>query len=241
MEGYNLISLENSNLKSTNNKISGSDPIKNGVIIYQSMSGDTETSASKGAVFQAKDSTLSTNISSGAMFYLTNTTGRIVLSNTNLDFDSDRIDLLNVSGNNSNNWGIKGKNGATLDFTATKQTLKGDIVVDSISKLNFYLLNGSTYTGKMKILANKHATSSTKTKSPLTVNIDKDSKWVVTGNSTIANLNLANGGKIVDSDGNTVTIIANGKTVHKGSSKYTVTVTGEFSTQVTTTKNNKFK
>lgn len=134
-----------------------------------------------------------------------------------------------------------GKNGATLDFTATKQTLKGDIVVDSISKLNFYLLNGSTYTGKMKILANKHATSSTKTKSPLTVNIDKDSKWVVTGNSTIANLNLANGGKIVDSDGNTVTIIANGKTVHKGSSKYTVTVTGEYSTQVTTTKNNKFK
>lgn len=110
MEGYNLISLENSNLKSTNNKISGSDPIKNGVIIYQSMSGDTETSVSKGAVFQAKDSTLSTNISSGAMFYLTNTTGRIVLSNTNLDFDSDRIDLLNVSGNNSNNWGKKASN-----------------------------------------------------------------------------------------------------------------------------------
>lgn len=111
MEGYNLISLENSNLKSTNNKISGSDPIKNGVIIYQSMSGDAETSVSKGAVFQAKDSTLSTNISSGSMFYLTNTTERIVLSNTNLNFDSDRVDLLNVSGNSSNNWGTKGKNG----------------------------------------------------------------------------------------------------------------------------------
>lgn len=241
MEGYNLISLENSNLKSTNNKIPGSDPIKNGVIIYQSMSGDAETSVSKGAVFQAKDSTLSTDISSGAMFYLTNTTGRIVLSNTNLNFDSDRVDLLNVSGNNSNNWGTKGKNGATLDFTGTKQTLKGDVVVDTISKLNFYLLNGSNYTGKIKIIANKYATRSTKTKAPSTVNIDKSSKWIVTGNSTITNLNLANGGKVVDSDRNTVTIIANGKTVQKGSSKYTVTVTGNYSTRVTTTKNNQFK
>lgn len=34
MEGYNKISLLNSKLTSTNNKISGSDPIKNGVIIY---------------------------------------------------------------------------------------------------------------------------------------------------------------------------------------------------------------
>lgn len=90
-------------------------------------------------------------------------------------------------------------------------------------------MNGSTYTGKMKIIVNKYATSSTKTKAPLTVNIDKSSKWIVTGNSTITNLNLANGGKIVESEGNTVTIIANGKTVQKGSSKYTVTVTGEYS------------
>ena len=60
------------------------------------------------------------------------------------------------------------------------------------------------------------------------MNIDNNSKWVVTGNSTITNLNLAKGGKIVDKDGKTVTIVANGKTVQKGTSTYTVTVTGSF-------------
>ena len=51
MEGYNKIYLVNSNLTSTNNKLSGSDPIKNGVIIYQSTSGDAETSSSKSVDF----------------------------------------------------------------------------------------------------------------------------------------------------------------------------------------------
>ena len=87
MEGYNKISLNNSELTSTSNKISGSDPIKNGIIIYQSTSGDADTSSGKSATFKAKDSTLKTKISSGAMFYVTNTTGKITLENTKLDFN----------------------------------------------------------------------------------------------------------------------------------------------------------
>lgn len=230
MEGYNKIYLVNSTLTSTNNKISGSDPIKNGVIIYQSTSGDAETSSSKSADFQAKDSTLKTAITSGAMFYVTNTTGKITLENTNLNFDSSKVDLLNASGNNSNGWGTKGKNGAHVTLTAKNQTLKGNIVVDSISSANVKLTNGSTYTGKTSIVSNKYATSSSKSKTPLTISVGSDSKWIVAGNSTVTNLDLANGGEIVDAQGNKVTIIANGKTVQTGTSSYTVTVKGSYTT-----------
>ena len=229
MEGYNKITLNNSSLTSTNNKISGSDPIKNGVIIYQSTSGDADTSSDKSAIFQATDSTLKTSISSGAMFYVTNTTGKITLENTKLDFNSNNVDLLNASGNNSNNWGTKGKNGGHVTLTGKNQTLKGNIIVDSVSNANINLLDNTVYTGKTKIVANKYATSSSKSKSPITMTISSNSKWVVTGNSTVTNLNLANGGQIVDSQGHKVTIIANGKTVQKGTSSYTVTVTGSYS------------
>ena len=228
MEGYNKISLVNSDLTSTNNKISGSDPIKNGVIIYQSTSGDAETSSSKSADFQAKDSTLKTAITSGAMFYVTNTTGKITLENTKLNFNNSKVDLLNVAGNNSNGWGTKGKNGGHVTLTAKNQTLKGNIVVDSISSANVKLTDDSTYTGKTSIVANKYATSSSKSKMPLAISVGSNSKWIVTGNSTVTN--LADGGEIVDSQGNKVTIIANGKTVQKGTSSYAVTVKGSFTT-----------
>ena len=54
------------------------------------------------------------------MFYVTNTTGEINLENTKLDFSNKKVDLLSVAGNNSNNWGIKDKNGGHIVLTATK-------------------------------------------------------------------------------------------------------------------------
>lgn len=67
---------------------------------------------------------------------------------------------------------------------------------------------------------------------PITVNVDGTSTWVVTKDTTISALNVASGGKVVDGDGNTVTIVANGKTVVSGSGDVTVTVTGSYSTSV---------
>lgn len=58
---------------------------------------------------------------------------------------------------------------------------------------------------------------------PITVNVDGTSTWVVTKDTTISALNVASGG-----DGNTVTIVANGKTVVSGSGDVTVTVTGSY-------------
>lgn len=72
----------------------------------------------------------------------------------------------------------------------------------------------------------------------ITVNLDQDSTWVVTGDTTVFALNAEDGAQIVDEDGKTVTIIADGTTVVKGDSDLTVTVTGSYSQNVTTSEAN---
>ncbi|MDD5922787.1 MAG: hypothetical protein PUC44_06380 [Eubacteriales bacterium] len=140
----NRILIYNSTLESTNNAISGSDPIKNGVILYQSTSGDADTASGETADFEAVNSTLKTNISDGAMFYVTNTNAKVVLENTKLDFDSDNVNLITASGNSFNNWGSSGSNGGTLSFLAKNETLAGNVYTDSISSVSMYLTKNST-------------------------------------------------------------------------------------------------
>ena len=231
IEGKNRILVYNSSLTSTNDAIAGSDPIKNGVIIYQSTSGDAETASSQLGDFEAVNSTLKSTISGGAMFYVTNTNAKVVLKKTKLDFDSANVDLINAGGNNSNNWGSRGNNGGNLTFTGISQVLKGNITVDTISSVNLYLTKNTTWTGSAKIETNSSGSSSG---SPLTVNVDKTSKWVVTKNTAVTNLNAEKGAKIVDSNGKTVTIKVNGKTKVKGNSDVAVTVTGKYSNTVKT-------
>ncbi|MCR5097450.1 MAG: adhesin [Lachnospiraceae bacterium] len=235
MEGYNTIVISDSDLKSEITKASASDPVANGVIIYQSTSGDAETSTGETATFNAVDSTLTTTIEEGAFFYVTNTTGDIVLKNTTLVFDSTKANLLQIEGNDSNNWGSAGKNGGSVVFTAYDETLTGDISVDTISSLDFYLLDGSTYTGAMTIKENENGTTS---ESPIIVNISKGSKWIVTEDTTISGLNAEDGAEIVDENGKTVTIIADGQTVVSGDGGITVTVNGDYSNTVTTDEHN---
>ena len=93
MEGLNTILIKDSTLESTVTGKTASDPIANGTIIYQSTSGDAEASTGEHATFQSVDSTLSSAIGSGSMFYFTNTTADVVLQNTELDFDTDAATL----------------------------------------------------------------------------------------------------------------------------------------------------
>ena len=137
MEGLNTILIKNSKLSSEVTKATASDPVANGVIIYQSTSGDAEATTGETAEFEAEDSTLSSDIEEGSMFYLTNTSANVVLKNTTLDFDSEAANLLTIAGNDANNWGTPGKNGADVTFTGLKQELKGDIDVDTSSSLDF--------------------------------------------------------------------------------------------------------
>lgn len=172
MEGLNTILIKDSTLESTVTGKTASDPIVNGIIIYQSTSGDAEASTGEHATFQSVDSTLSSAIGSGSMFYFTNTTADVVpQNNTELDFDTDA---------------------ATLTDNAAAGSGTG-----------------------------------TASDAPITVNVDGTSTWVVAKDTTISALNVASGG-----DGNTVTIVANGKTVVSGSGDVTVTVTGSYSTSV---------
>lgn len=235
MEGLNTILIYNSELSSTNSGITGSDPIANGIIIYQSTSGDADTSTGEAARFEAVNSILSSTIDSGAMFYVTNTTANIVLSGTILSFDSANVNLLQVEGNDSNSWGSAGSNGGTVNFTCIGETVSGNISVDTISSAGIYLLDGTTYTGSTSVTTNAAASTS---ETPITMNISSDSKWIVTGDSTVTNLNIEDGGSVVDSEGNTVTIIANGETVVSGTSEYTVTVTGSYGTSFETSEAN---
>lgn len=264
MEGLNHIKIYNSELSSTITDKTASDPVANGVIIYQSTSGDADTSTSERAQFQAVDSTLHSKIESGAMFYVTNTSADILLSGTTLDFDSTKAKLLQIEGNDANNWGRAGANGGDVTFTGLGETLTGDISVDSISSLDLYLLDGTTYTGQILSVANAgspnadgdaeqngdaaakgadgQSTGADSTSdagaATITVNLDQDSTWVVTGDTTIFALNAEDGAQIVDEDGKTVTIVADGITVVKGDSDLTVTVTGSYSQTVTTSDAN---
>ena len=225
IEGKNRIVINNSTLESTNDNTSGSDPIKNGVILYQSTSGDADTASAETCEFEAVDSILKTSISDGAMFYVTNNSADIVLQNTELDFDSENVQLLNASGNSSNNWGSAGKNGGTVELTAIKQILKGNVYTDEISSAEVYLTNGSEWTGVSEGENN------------LTVVVDSKSTWVLTEDTTIADLNYSDDAKIVDADGKTVTVIADGKTVVEGESDITLTVTGAVNSEVVIEEN----
>ncbi|KAB7788927.1 beta strand repeat-containing protein [Bifidobacterium cebidarum] len=232
MEGLNTILIKDSTLTSTVTGKTASDPVANGVIIYQSTSGDAESTTGEHATFQAADSTLKSSIESGSMFYFTNTTADVVLSNTTLDFDSSKAALITAAGNDSNNWGSAGSNGATVVFTGRNQTLNGTVAADTISSVTLNLLDGSTWTGKTNITKNASATDDTTSDAPITVNVDGTSTWVVTGDTTVSALNVADGGSVVDADGNTVTIVAGGKTVVKGTGSVTVMVTGDYGTSL---------
>mgnify|MGYP004518098253 CR=1 FL=1 len=236
MEGLNSIRIYDSELSSTITSKTASDPIANGVIIYQSTSGDADTSTGDAALFQAVDSSLSSAITSGSMFYLTNTSANVVLENTALDFNSENANLVLAAGNDSNNWGSAGKNGATVTFTGIDQELSGAVEADTISSVDLYLTAGTTWTGYAVISDNEAATSDTATESPITVNVDATSSWVVTKSCTVSNLNVAAGGKVVDESGNAVTIKdASGQILEQGSSNVVVTVENAFSTDVETT------
>jgi hypothetical protein len=99
-----------------------------------------------------------------------------------------------------------------------------------------YLLVSSVYTGATSISTNSVNTDVSST--PITMNLDSTSTWIVTGNSTVTNLNAEVGSQIVDENGKTVTVVANGSTVVNGASDYTITVTGNYSTSVTTDSSN---
>ena len=138
----------------------------------------------------------------GDMFYITNTHSIINLSNvdiTNKDADSY---LMRVTGNSAaRGWGKAGANGAQVEFTASNQTLNGDIAVDTVSTLNMTLTDSSDFTGTINIIDN--AQNGTAVDNNAVVTIDSDSTWTLTGDCTVTS--LENNGTI-NFNGHTITL-----------------------------------
>ncbi|MCR4903755.1 MAG: hypothetical protein K6A23_12915 [Butyrivibrio sp.] len=186
------------------------------VILYQSMSGDSEVGNSS---FYMVDGSLTSK--NGGLFYTTNTECSILLNSVDITAADDSEFFLKVTGNeNQRGWGTSGANGSQCNFTAIDQVMSGDVIWDSISTLDFYMTDGSTLTGA---IIDDESCAGEGSDGYANVYIDETSIWTVTGDSTITN--LYNAGTIVDESGNTVTIEgSDGTTYVEGTSEYTITV-----------------
>lgn len=215
IEGLNSLRLFDTSLTGNMSDDSQNDCTWN-VILYQSMSGDSQEGNS---TFEMNGGTLTSK--NGGMFYTTNTESTITLSNVNIKYADDNDFFLRCTGNNNQRgWGTSGQNGADCLFTADSQEMVGDVIWDSISKLDFYMTNGSTLTGA---LTDDESYAGSGGSGYANVYISSDSTWVVTKDSTLTKLSCA--GKVVDKNGKTVTIKGTDGTVYvKGTSSITVTV-----------------
>lgn len=215
IEGLNTIRLFDCDLTGAMDDLSQNDCTWN-VILYQSMSGDSEVGNS---TFQMVGGRLTAK--NGGMFYTTNTESTFVLSDVDITYAEDNAFFLKCTGNsNQRGWGTTGQNGASCVFTAIEQSMEGDVIWDSISTLDFYMTEGSTLTGAVVQDESNAGSGGNGTAS---VHIDADSTWIVSGDSVLTNLYCE--GAIVDMSGNTVTIVGTDGTVYvQGTSDYTVTV-----------------
>ena len=215
IEGLNSLRLYNSNLTGNMSDDDQNDTTWT-VILYQSMSGDSEVGNS---TFQMDGGTITPK--NGGLFYTTNTECTIALKDVDITYNDDSEFFLQCTGNNNQRgWGQSGANGSDCNFTADSQDMKGNVIWDSISNLDFYMTNGSTLEGAF---VNDESNAGNGGDGYCNVVIDKDSTWTVTGDSTITS--LSNAGTITDADGKTVSIVGtDGTTYVEGDSDYTITV-----------------
>ena len=186
------------------------------VILYQSMSGDSEVGNS---TFEMDGGSLTAK--NGGMFYTTNTESTFILNDVDITYADDNDFFLRCTGNNNQRgWGSSGSNGADCKFTAIDQDMEGDVIWDSISQLDFYMTGESTLTGA---ITDDETYAGNGGDGYCNVYIEKGSTWTVTGDSTLTSLYCA--GTITDTSGKTVTIVGTDGTVYvQGTSSYTITV-----------------
>lgn len=117
----------------------------NGVMLYQSMSGDA---ADKDATSNCSTLTMSgttiRNNTDGAMFYITNTTSVIELNGGNT-LESANGQLVNAA---TGRWGSDGSNGGNLSLNITGDSISDSITADDVSSVAVNVLDGGEFTGE---------------------------------------------------------------------------------------------
>lgn len=215
IEGLNTLRLFDCDLSGNMSDLEQNDCTWN-VILYQSMSGDSQVGNS---TFEMVGGSLTAQ--NGGMFYTTNTESTFLLSGVDITGAADSEFLLRCTGNaNQRGWGASGANGADCHFTGSDQVLDGDVIWDSISSLDFYLTQGSVLTGAV---LQDESCAGDGGDGYANLYIEEGSTWVVTGDSVLTSLQCA--GTVVDADGNTVSVTGADGTVYvSGTSPYTITV-----------------
>ena len=179
VEGKNTASVTNSDFKCSGEGNRDSNVDKCGVMLYQSMSGDADDGTSR---FNCQNSNMeiessSSVYSSAPMFFITNTDAKINLNGCNFKYGSNVF--LNASG--TNEWGKVGSNGGDVTLTLTNQNIEGDFIVDNDSELKINMIN-STIKGTI---------NGEKTGDSVEINMDSNSKIILTGNSYYTELKNA--------------------------------------------------
>ncbi|MBP3856347.1 MAG: hypothetical protein IK990_12140 [Ruminiclostridium sp.] len=222
IEGLNSLHIYDSDLIADMPETAQNENLTWTVIVYQSMSGDSQVGNSD--FYYEGGSILTT---SDILLYTTNTESHITLNDVDIN-GGDDIVILRATGNaNGRGWGSTGKNGADCTFTAIAQDLDGDIIYDSISNVDVYLTEGSYLYGAV---IDDESDAGDGGNGACSIYIDSTSDWCPTGDCTVTN--LYNAGSIEDVDNKTVTIKdAKGNVLVEGDSEYTITVTGTYSTE----------
>ena len=177
VEGKNIASVTNSDLKCSGEGYKESNIDKCGVMLYQSMSGDADEGKSQ---FNCQNSNMeiesTSNVySSAPMFFITNINTEINLNGCTFKYGSNIF--LNVSG--TNEWGKIGSNGGNVSLTLVDQDIEGDFVVYNDSELIIKMTN-STIKGTI---------NGAKTAESVEIDMDKNSRIILTGNSYYTKLN----------------------------------------------------
>ena len=196
VEGQNSVSLTDCVLTASNvSKNSDKSEWYQAVMIYQSMSGD----AGEGEASFTMDGGSLTN-TNGDVFFVNNTACTISLKGATIVNEDAAGVLLRAA---AAGWGNEGSNGGHVVFNLANEQISGDIVVDSVSELNCYLTEGTSYEGAINA-DNAGA---------VYVEIESGSTWKLTGDSYVTSLTCDAGA--IDLNGHTLYV--NGEAYTDGS------------------------
>ena len=177
VEGKNSVTQNDCQLIASNtSKNSDKSDYYQAVMIYQSMSGDASTGTS---AFSMTGGSLTNE--NGDIFFANNTACDISLKDASIvNEDAGGVFLRAAAAG----WGNDGENGGKVNLYASGQTIDGDMLVDSVSTLNLYLQDGSSFTG---------AINPSGQTGEVYVELDANSTWTLTEDSYISSLTCVQG------------------------------------------------
>ena len=117
----------------------------NGLMLYQSMSGDAaDSDATANCSTLTMTGTTIRNGSDGPMFYITNTTSVINLEGGNT-LECSNGQLVNAA---AGRWGKDGSNGGNLSLNIKGDSISDSVNADDISSVAVNILDGGEFTGE---------------------------------------------------------------------------------------------